>query len=71
MKSTFETLDVQEKRSAIAGLVEVSVSNFLYYDRKQCEIMGVDDLENAIRDEIITVDEVVDMFREQLEHNLS
>lgn len=70
-KSNFDKLEPQEKRHIIAGLVEVAVSNFMYYDRKECELMGVDDLENAIRDDIISVEEIIDLFKEQLEHNLA
>ena len=69
-KSNFDKLDPQEKRDYIAGIVEDTISNFLYYDRKSDEDLGVDDIENAVRDEIITVDEIVQLFREQLEHNL-
>lgn len=69
-KTNFDKLEPQEKRDTIAGLIDVAVSNFMYYDRKNCEIMSVDDLENAIRDEIITVDEIVQLFKEHLEHNL-
>ena len=69
-KSNFDKLDQQEKRELVASVVENTVSNFLYYDRKGDEDLGVDDIENAVRDEIITVDEIVQLFREQLEHNL-
>lgn len=69
-KSNFDKLDPQEKRELVASVVENTVSNFLYYDRKGDEDLGVDDIENAVRDEIITVDEIVQLFREQLEHNL-
>ena len=69
-KSNFDKLDPQEKRELVASVFENTVSNFLYYARKGYEDLGVDDIENAVRDEIITVDEIVQLFREQLEHNL-
>lgn len=71
MKTDFDSLTAQEKRDTIHGIIEDTISNFLYYDRKECEMMGIDDLENAIRDEVLTVEDVVQMFREHLEHNLA
>ncbi len=70
MKTSFDSLDVQGKRELISGIIETTISNFLYYDRKNCELLSVDDLENALREKIITEEEIIELFKEHLEHNL-
>ena len=72
MKSkTFSKLGPQEQRDLIAGRVEATVSNFLYYDRKDDEELGTDDLEEAIHEGVLSVEDIVEFFKAELEHNLS
>ena len=72
MKSkTFSKLEPQEQRDLIAGVVQATVSNFLYYDRKEDEDLGTDDLEEAIHEGVLSVEDIVEFFKAELEHNLS
>jgi len=45
-------------------------SNFLYYDRKEDEDLSVEDLEEAVENGTITIDEMVEEFRRHLENTL-
>lgn len=51
----------------ILGLTSDLVSCFLYYDRKNNKDFPVGCIEKAINEGIITTDEIVDKFREELE----
>lgn len=42
-------------------------SKFLYYDRKEDEQLSVDQLNKAVKDGEITIDEIVEEFRKGLE----
>jgi hypothetical protein len=56
----------QDKKNLIIGSIEDLVSDFLYYDRKEDEQMDQDFIPNAVRDGIITVDEMVEEFKAHL-----
>lgn len=43
-------------------------SNFLYYDRKEDGQLSVEQLNKAVKDGVITVDEMVAEFRKHLEN---
>jgi hypothetical protein len=45
-------------------------SNFLYYDRKDDDELSSEDLEDAVENGTITIDEMVEEFRRQLENTL-
>jgi hypothetical protein len=47
-------------------LVEDLVSNFLYYDRKEDEDMPVGKIEELVKNGDITVDKIVETFRDAL-----
>ena len=42
------------------------VADLLYYDRKEDEELSVDDINNAFKDGTITVDEAVEIFKDEL-----
>lgn len=46
------------------------VSNFLYYDRKEDEELPVGAIDDAIKDGVISVDEIVNKFSQQLKKGL-
>lgn len=46
------------------------VSNFLYYDRKEDEELGVGDIDKAVSDGVISVDEICSLFKEKLVEGL-
>lgn len=53
-------------KNLILGKISDLVSDFLYYNRKNDEELSVEDLENAIKNKEITIDEIVDEFRKKL-----
>lgn len=57
------------KKLILATISDLCI-NFLYYDRKEDEELGVDELKNAVKDGEITIDEMVNEFRKNLEQSL-
>jgi hypothetical protein len=53
---------VSSKRELILGNVEDLVADFLYYDRKEDEELPRGAIEQAIREGVITADEIVAEF---------
>jgi dTDP-4-amino-4,6-dideoxygalactose transaminase len=54
-------------KKLILNTIKDLCSNFLYYDRKEDEELSIEDLNNAVKSGVITVDEMVDEFRKNLE----
>ncbi len=50
----------------ITNSIKDLVSDLLYYDRKEDEELSVDDINNAFKDGTITVDEAVEIFKNEL-----
>ena len=59
----------EETKEIIFGSVEDLVSNFLYYDRKEDEDLPVGKIEELIEDKTISIDELVERFRQALLEN--
>jgi len=59
-----------DRRQNILDEISDRVSDFLYYRRKEDEELGVGEIEEAIQQGEITVDEIVDHFRAELVTNL-
>jgi hypothetical protein len=60
-------IDQQEHiKNHITGVVIDLVSNFLYYNRKEDEDLPVGAIEKAIKDNIVSVKEIVDLFQQEL-----
>lgn len=53
-------------KEKILNTVTDLVSNFAYYDRKEDDELPVGAIEQAIKDGVITLDEIVNHFRDQL-----
>ncbi len=53
-----------EIKERILGTVDDLVSSFLYYDRKEDEELRLGDIDVAIGNGDITIDEIVNKFRE-------
>jgi len=53
-------------RKRILGTVTDLISNFLYYDRKEDEELGVGEIEDAIKRGDITVEEIISLFESEL-----
>jgi hypothetical protein len=58
--------DREEARKHIFGLTEDLVSDFLYYNRKEDEEVGVDYIPVAITKGFITGEEIAQAFKEKL-----
>lgn len=58
-------------KEIILNNIETIVSNFLYYDRKDDEELPMGEIEKAIQNGVITVDEIVATFKAELEKELS
>ncbi len=57
-------------KEIILGTVKDLVINFLYYDRKEDEDLARGDIEKAIENKDITVDEIVGCFKDSLIENI-
>jgi hypothetical protein len=60
----------QRARELIFTTISDLVQDFIYYDRKNDEELGVDEIEQAIRSRIISIDEIVAHFKICLEEAL-
>ena len=49
-----------ELKQTIINTIGDLCSNFLYYDRKEDEYLSSDQLEQAVKDGVITVDEMAE-----------
>lgn len=54
------------RRDIILASINDLVVNFTYYDRKEDEDLSYEDLQAAIEEGEITIDEIVEKFRKQL-----
>lgn len=57
-----------ELRYTIFDIVDDLVTDFLYYDRKDDDEIGVEELDSAIKSGIITVEEIIAHFAKKLRH---
>lgn len=58
--------EFETRKDYILALVSDLVSDFVYYQRKECEDLGVDEIREAFDSGEVTVDEVVEAFRKEL-----
>lgn len=58
------------KKKIIEGKIEDTVSDFLYYDRKEDEDLLVGAIEQAIKDNLITEEQIISKFTECLKKGL-
>ncbi len=61
----------QETKDHILDEVSDLVGEFLYYARREDETLPPGDIERAIVEKVVTVDEIVAKFRAALEEGLS
>ena len=54
-------------KQIILNTIQDLAGHFLYYDRKEDESLTMEQLNNAVASEEITIDEMVNEFRKQLE----
>lgn len=56
-------------KDLIIANVNDLVSDFLYYDRKEDEDLSVEQLNAAIKSGEITIDEIADIFKSELQRS--
>jgi hypothetical protein len=59
------------KEKHILGVIEDLVSNFLYYDRKEDEDLPRGSIERAVKNGVITIEDMTRQFKKCLEEGLS
>jgi len=59
-----ESVDNQVTKNIIFNTIEDLMSDFLYYDRKESETLPTGAIEKALRDKVITTDEMKQRFSE-------
>jgi len=57
-------------KERILAAIQTAVIKFLYYDRKEDEDLPVGVIEQAVRDGVITTDEIVEEFRHEIERSI-
>jgi hypothetical protein len=62
--------DYLKRKAHILGVIEDLVGDLLYYDRKEDEELRRGEIEKAIQEGVVTVDEMVHQFRYYLEEAL-
>lgn len=58
-------------KGLILNKIEDMCSNFLYYDRKEDQELGIDRLNEAVNNGDITIKEMVDKFEESLRNTFN
>lgn len=54
------------RRQTILGVIEDLVGKFLYYDRKESESLPLGEIEKAVMEGEITVEEMTEKFAEEI-----
>jgi len=57
-------------KKLVKNIISDLVSQFLYYDRKEDDVIGVGDIERLVRMGKMSVDEITNVFRNELEKGL-
>lgn len=57
-------------KQLILGTIQDLCSDFLYYDRKEDEDLSVEQLKDAVKNGEVTIDEMVQEFKRNLENSL-
>jgi hypothetical protein len=64
----YTDLTDQELRDYILAVSSDAMLDFLHYNRKEDDVLGRGTIEDAIKRGVITVDEILQVFREALEN---
>jgi hypothetical protein len=60
-----------DKRQTILNTITDMCSDFLYYDRKEDEELSPEDIDDAIESGAITIEEIVQHFKSELEKSFN
>jgi len=58
-------------KQLLEGYITDLISDFLYYDRKEDDDLPCGAIEKAIKDGEITIDDICNMFRKEIEEGLA
>ena len=58
-------------REVIFNTISDLVGNFLYYDRKEDEQLNIGDIEKAIKNKEISVEDIIEQFEVELTKGLN
>lgn len=61
------TPEAERQRQHLFNVIDDSVGNLLYYNRKEDEDLPVGVIEKLVADGVVTLDEIVARFRSALE----
>jgi hypothetical protein len=61
--------EIKDKKDYFLGCVEDSVSDFCYYDRKNCDEISVEDVEILLDEGHVTIKEITDRIAKVLKKN--
>ena len=61
---------VTERAQLILNHINAKVSEFLYYDRKECEDLPIGSIDEAVREDEIDIEQMVSVFRDTLQKGL-
>lgn len=59
-------INSSEVKEQILGTISDDIADFLYYDRKEDELLPRGAIDEAVAMGVITVDEIVEHFRNEL-----
>jgi hypothetical protein len=59
-----------ERKQLILDTIDDLVANFLYYDRKEDEDLPLHEIEDAVKNGEITIEEMTNRFSERLSQSL-
>ena len=58
---------MEGKKEKLISLIPDCLSDLLYYDRKECEVVSTDDVRHLFDNKLITKEELVDAFSKALD----
>ena len=61
---------MKTKKEIAVAIIKDTVADLLYYDRKEDEEMSREDIQRVFDDGLLTIDEAVALFREELINGL-
>jgi hypothetical protein len=68
--SDFDLFEEEVDGSYVLDVISDLVSDFLYYDRKEDDTLHVGAIDSLVKNGELTIDEMVDEFRNQLTRGL-
>lgn len=61
--------EIEDKKSCFLNCCQDAISNLCYYDRKDCEVVSVDDVEFLLNNGHVTIDEMFERMKTEIIKN--